>query len=374
MTHISSVYKIIKCIENKELTIDEIDSVSIKVTNKCNLNCAMCGYAKNKLLQNARRDDRPVEAWKAAVDKLSDYGVKTISLLGGEPLLYEGIIEILKYIKQKDIHTFITTNGVYLSSFYKDLIDLDVTRINVSLDCFPETHDKIRGEQGCFDVAIAGIHKLSQYKKQTGKEGPEIIVNVVISENNLSELDDYLNYLDSIEGIDGIFVVLGTFTTKPLGEKYNQQLLEHFDTKADSWRGFVNCLGDVNFEEVKKIYTKIKQKEFNKRVVLFPPVKQVDDIERYYTEPEKIFSWSEEYCWKPWYGFDILSDGEVMVCSDWTDYSAGNIFTETLEEIWNGERIQKLRRYIMEHKDFGVCSRCPWRYLPSFLVADPDGG
>lgn len=374
MSHVSSVYNIMKCIENKELSIDLIDSVSLKITSKCNLDCSMCGFARNKAIQNSRIEDLPVEVWKDAIDKLSDFGVKTISLLGGEPLLYEGIIEIIKYIKQKDINIFITTNGVYLNYFYRELIDLEIARINISLDSFPETHDKIRGEVGCFNSAIDGIKKLSQYKKLEGKVSPEIIINVVISENNNYELYDYLNYLDSIEGIDGIFVVLGTFTTQSLGERYSEQLLEYFDTKANSWRGFVNCLGDINYNEVKKIYKKVKDKEFNKRVVLFPPLKQVDDIERYYTEPEKIFTWSEDYCWKPWYGFDILSDGEVIICSDWTDYPVGNIFTDTLEEIWNGNKIKKLRSYILDHKNFGVCSRCPWRYLPSFLVADPYGG
>lgn len=371
MGHISSVHKIIKAIENKEVFIEEITSVSLKITNKCNLNCTMCGFARNKTIQNSRRDDLPVEVWKEAIDKLSELGVKTISLLGGEPLLYDDIIEIMTYIKQKKINTIITTNGVFLKNYYKELIDLEILRINISLDSFPETHDKIRGQVGCFHSTMDGIKKISQYKKLKGKESPEIIINVVISENNHTEINNYLNYLDSITGIDSIFVVLGTFTTQSLGEKYSEQLLEYFGAEADSWRGFVDCLGVINYDEVKTVYKKVENKEFKKRVVLFPPLKHIDDIACYYSEPEKTFSWAEECCWKPWYGFDILSDGDVIICNDWCDYPVGNILTDTFEEIWNGSKIKKLRKYILDGKNFEVCSRCPWRYLPSFMVADP---
>lgn len=65
---------------------------------------------------------------------------------------------------------------------------------------------------------------------------------------------------------------------------------------------------------------------------------------------EKLYTWLEvDMYGKAW-----------MCCPSWLPYSIGNVLEETLEEIWNGERAQKLRNQIFTGK-WNYCQHefCP---------------
>lgn len=360
---------IVGCIRDKSLSIPKMDSVTIKITNECNLNCSMCGYARNLKNEQVKTSELGIGEWKKVIDELKDLGTTYISVLGGEPLMYPGLLEVLDYMKSKGIQKGITTNGVYLKQYAERLINVGLHRINVSLDAFPEIHDSIRGVEGTFSAAIEGVREI--YRLREGKVTPEIIINIVISEDNQQHLEEYLHYLEQMPEIDRIFLVLGTFTTYSIGKDYEQQMKEVFQCKATSWKGFVDCLGKIDTKKITELCELISKGQFKKKITVFPPLHSNGEVEQYYINPEKNFKWLESCCWKPWFGVDIRADGAVVVCNDWPDYEIGNLQDESMAEIWNGEKIKKLRKYIADGNEFSICKRCPWRYLPSFFTADP---
>ncbi|HEX2925131.1 MAG TPA: radical SAM protein [Ruminiclostridium sp.] len=360
---------IIRSITGQSSTIERMDSVTIKITNECNLNCSMCGYARNRKKDQIIQEELDVSEWKRIIDELSGLGVTFISVLGGEPLMYPRLTEILEYMRLKGIQSGITTNGVYLEQYAEQLIKAGLTRINISLDAFPEVHDRIRGVEGTFAAAVKGIQKI--HSLRGNENNPKIIANIVVSEENQNILGNYLHYLEQMKEADSIFLVLGTFTTHALGERYAKQAGEEFQCRAESWRGFADCLGDIDIKEVTRIYNLVKSNEYKKKITILPPLPSSEDIERYYRHPEETFEWTEKCCWKPWVGVDIRANGDVVVCNDWPDYIVGNARTESMSEIWNGAKIKKIREFILKGKEFAVCNRCPWRFLPSFFLADP---
>lgn len=360
---------IIRSISDKSSTIERMDSVTIKITNECNLNCSMCGYARNRKKDQILPEELGVSEWKRVIDELDGLGVTYISVLGGEPLMYPWLTEILEYMKLKGIQSGITTNGVYLEKHAEQLIKAGLTRINVSLDAFPEIHDKIRGVEGTFAAAVKGIKKI--HSLRGNQNSPKIIANIVVSEENQHILEEYLHYLEQMDEVDSIFLVLGTFTTPALGERYAKQVKKEFQCEGNSWKGFVDCLGDIDIKKVDRIYNLIKMNEYKKKVTILPPLPSREDIEKYYRHPEETFKWTEKCCWKPWVGVDIRANGDVVVCNDWPDYTVGNVRTESMADIWNGEKIKKIRDFISKGNEFSVCTRCPWRFLPSFFLADP---
>jgi len=75
-------------------------------------------------------------------------------------------------------------------------------------------------------------------------------------------------------------------------------------------------------------------------------------------------------CWEPWIGCTVLADGTVVPCCN--DYSAkiplGDLKTQSLGEIWNGEEMRKLRRRFIHNPrelEGTICQDCP------YPVADP---
>ena len=55
-------------------------------------------------------------------------------------------------------------------------------------------------------------------------------------------------------------------------------------------------------------------------------------------------------CSKPFEEFEIDVDGNCYCCCRWwnNSYSLGNIFTDTIDEIWNGKAAQELRKTILD--------------------------
>jgi MoaA/NifB/PqqE/SkfB family radical SAM enzyme len=73
------------------------------------------------------------------VDTLYDRGCRLIVLLGGEPLMFKEIGEIIRYIKSKKMVCEIITNG-YLAERYLDELAL-CDSVCVSLDGEKEGND-----------------------------------------------------------------------------------------------------------------------------------------------------------------------------------------------------------------------------------------
>lgn len=113
-------------------------SLRISITNRCNVQCFYCHH-DGIVAQNYEMT--PDEIYKVAkIAKM--IGVNKIRLSGGEPLIRDDIVEIVKKIsdlKFKDIS--ITTNGVLLGNYAKSLVEAGLNRVNVSFDTLnPKTY------------------------------------------------------------------------------------------------------------------------------------------------------------------------------------------------------------------------------------------
>lgn len=123
----------------------------IEVTNACNLKCKMCGqrgmygYLNSPELE-MRRNNLPVEVWKGFIDNVKSFR-PTILLRGGEPLLYPGIVELMRHISGENLFLVMDTNGTQLRKYAREVAKY-VDHINVSIDGPREVHDFVRGVPG----------------------------------------------------------------------------------------------------------------------------------------------------------------------------------------------------------------------------------
>lgn len=84
----------------------------LELTYKCNHSCLFCscpweanidGFPKYQ-----KETELNVDEWKQAINILSGYGVKNVSISGGEVLLKDGLFDILEYIRK---HTSLNANS-----------------------------------------------------------------------------------------------------------------------------------------------------------------------------------------------------------------------------------------------------------------------
>jgi len=95
-------------------------------------------------------------------------GLKRLSMCGGEPFLFPGILDVVYYAYMKKIKSNITSNGMTIHMLNADQFDLLSqcdTKINISIDSFDnEIQSVIRGSKAALKNAIKSVEVLS--KKQ----------------------------------------------------------------------------------------------------------------------------------------------------------------------------------------------------------------
>ena len=110
----------------------EITYLRVSVTQRCNLNCVYCGKsdcAKKETELSPETTEKLVRAFAGC-------GIRKVRVTGGEPLVRSDICEIVRRIRSIDgIETLaLTTNGVYLARYARELKSAGLDSVNISLD------------------------------------------------------------------------------------------------------------------------------------------------------------------------------------------------------------------------------------------------
>lgn len=117
------------------------EHVYFSLTNRCNLRCKMCGIPQNS---SEIEDGLSITKIKDITLQIKEMRIKHLIFFGGEPLLKEGLVEIVEFATAKDIEMVdIITNGILLSDdIIQKLIRVKLnhitTIINVEEDIFKE--------------------------------------------------------------------------------------------------------------------------------------------------------------------------------------------------------------------------------------------
>ncbi|WP_100073970.1 GTP 3',8-cyclase MoaA [Chryseobacterium camelliae] len=109
------------------------DYLRISLTDHCNLRCFYCMPEEKYAFAPASRLMQAEEINTLAKVFVSQ-GVKKIRLTGGEPLVRKDAPEIIESLGKLGIKLAITTNGIRIDEMMDELIQANVTAMNISLD------------------------------------------------------------------------------------------------------------------------------------------------------------------------------------------------------------------------------------------------
>ena len=138
----------------------KIENVRISIQDKCDLRCVYC-MPENGVKWLDKKEQLTFSEIYKLIEVFNDLDVKKIKLTGGEPLLRKDVIELVKKITidLPKIELSMTTNGVLLSKYGKQLFNAGLRRVNISLDTL--NHDKFE--------EITRKNKLNQVLEGIGK-------------------------------------------------------------------------------------------------------------------------------------------------------------------------------------------------------------
>jgi GTP 3',8-cyclase len=135
------------------------DDLRISITDRCNFRCIYCMPAEG--LKWLARDDilRFEEITRLARVFVQRYGVRTIRITGGEPLVRVKVEELVAMINAIDptLDITMTTNGVLLRQKAAELKHAGLKRINISLDTLHMDRFKDMARSDAFRRVMDGI-------------------------------------------------------------------------------------------------------------------------------------------------------------------------------------------------------------------------
>lgn len=167
-----------------------VKNLTILPTLDCNLACNYCfeeahrcsGVMSEKVIAELKKYIKHTYHNKEEFMNLNWFG--------GEPLMgYSVMKELTEYIKSLDIPfaASIITNGILLNDEkIKELNDLNMKQIQITLDGDKETHDKKRvfkNGMGTYELILANMVKLHTHLEQT-KEKIQVDIRINIDREN----------------------------------------------------------------------------------------------------------------------------------------------------------------------------------------------
>lgn len=136
-------------------------NVGVNLTDRCNQRCIYCeiGQRNEPWKINLMTYDDMI--W--ILDQIARYGMRRISLCGGEPFLFDRLIDVVSYAGLNGIRCSITTNGMtahQLSETELEVLRQNNSEINISVDSFrDEILGLTRGSPTALSNAIRAIER-----------------------------------------------------------------------------------------------------------------------------------------------------------------------------------------------------------------------
>lgn len=336
------------------------ETISLFLTYRCNLRCKMCGQwgmvgSSKDYPPETLRTQLSVDEIEALLDDVKSFR-PSITLFGGEPLIYAEWPKIVWIVKEREMRCNIITNGVLLKDNAEKIVELGVDEIIFSLDGPRDIHDDMRDSPGTFDRAYEGFKRLKEIKSLNKKRIPLVNISSTVFEINYERLDEVVRIAEEMDATSVTFHHL-IFVGKETYTEHNRIFQECFSCISPDWAGFMrDDLPRIEPEILLRKMREIKAMK-SKISVSFYPNYTDEEIWRYYSNFDFKPSSYRNRCLSPWMVAYIFPDGSVRPCQS-LNFSAGNIREASFRDIWNSEIYRNFRKVVKDRKAFPVCVRC----------------
>ncbi|MGI8838482.1 MAG: radical SAM protein [Pyrinomonadaceae bacterium] len=181
-----------------------LGTVILFVTSRCNAFCKTCFYHE-ELNQPGDLTFEQIEKISRTMPPITD-----LWLSGGEPTLRRDVSQIIETFAKNNRITrlIIPTNGL-IKSRVQEIVDSALSSnpaldlyLNIALDGYGETHDRIRGVPGNWGKALECIESLYPLKARFGDRF-RLNVNTVVCADNFTEIEKLGEFMWQNFQLDG---------------------------------------------------------------------------------------------------------------------------------------------------------------------------
>ncbi|MFA5072964.1 MAG: radical SAM protein [Nitrospirota bacterium] len=286
-------------------------SMEIEFNQSCNFRCIYC-YASHN---THRPDEMTKEEFFDVITQAKELGARKMIILGGEPMLYPHIMEMVLFIRNLDMEIELFTNGTNMTRAMAQTMYENNVRVILKMNTFDESlQDTLSGRKG----AYIQIQEAFKNLKRAGypSENHALGVSTIICQQNIDELPRMWEWLR------------------------DQNIMPYFEMMTPQGGAREHNMLELDSRAIEELFRRISKIDRNKY--------------GHSWEPQPPLVGSE--CLRHQFSCAVNSEGFVQPCVGIT-IPLGNVRQQRLKDILHdSEVVQDLKRYKEMIK--GPCGEC----------------
>lgn len=295
-----------------------LETFHIELTSRCNERCVHCYIPHEK-----KDTDISEKLMIEALNQCKKMGVLTVIFSGGEPMLHPHFCEFLKYAKDLDFNVTVLSNLTLLTDEIIEVLKYrHCTCVNVSLYSMNAlVHDTITARKGSFEKTKNNILKLLD-------NDIAVQINCPIMKQNKDSFQDVITW----------------------GQDHKCSVVTDYLIAARYDRTTDNLNNRITTEDLEDVISKLMENDvvLQSNVSSFSAEQMKDGIKA---------NLDDKVCGVGMSTMCMVANGNVYPCAGWQYYICGNLYDNSLEEIWNNSKeIGYLRK--LRLRDFEDCVKC----------------
>lgn len=239
--------------------------VILIMTHRCNARCKHCYIWKKKSSEELAPKD-----WLRVLEELKGWlGPVLTTITGGETLLKENMIHILRHAVELGLEVEFLTNGYKMEdTIAQDIVETGVQDVEISFDgSTPNTHNLIRGREDFFEKSASALQSLARYRNKFNPH-LKIIAKTTIMSHNLDDLTSIAMWAKD----NNI-----TVKYQAVEQIYGQERVPDWYKNCDLW------INDVN--KVTKVVNELISMK-HKGYPIVNTVENLEFVKGYFAKPE----------------------------------------------------------------------------------------
>ncbi|MDR9855531.1 radical SAM protein [Paenibacillus sp. VCA1] len=343
--------------------------IGIKLNNGCNLRCKHCfewnpdgfhhGFAKE-----AKKDEIEIPVVEKLLAETRERKSR-VFLWGGEPLFYSKFDELAELLAKEDRYTTICTNAILIEQKLDSILKMSENLVMlVSLEGFEKENDAIRGK-GTFKKVIHSIQLLLDLQKQGLYKG-KVSVALTVNDQMVGQLYSFMEFFEEM-GVDSVYFCFPWYIPSNTAEKMDAYFDAHFphlasrfaDNHKNSWHSFTFHISPDHFDTLIEELKRVNSRVWNIRI-RYQPALEPEEVEGFIRGSEKP-AMNRTKCLSISNRIDVMPDGKVNPCKFFPEFSVGNLYEDSMADIFHGDDLRK-QREVLACGLMPICSKCVLLY------------
>lgn len=291
---------------------DFLRSLHVEIANECNERCLHCYIPhelKTKVIDSS--------LFYRIVEEGRNLNIINVTLSGGEPLLHKDFIFFLRKCRELDLSVNVLSNLTLLTDeIVREMVKNPLLCVQTSIYSMnPEVHDNITKMKGSLKKTKSSVLKLLDL-------GIPVQISCPIMKQNKESFADVVKW----------------------GKDHNITVATDYVIFASYDHTNCNLVNRLSLEEVREVFDSQLTKDYAD--YLYDSAKEKYAL----TGDDSICSICRYY-------LCVSAEGDVFPCVGWQTKKIGNLFKNSVKEIWeNSNEIKCLRE--IKRNSFPKCLSC----------------